>query len=371
MIDNKSKYLVGGGKLESDTISILRFPMAVMILLLHSSFMHELNKGISIFEGWSQPIYRTLDAIFVGNITNIAVPLFFMVSGYLFFLKNESFTFEDYKGKVTKRIKSLLVPYLIWNAIIFFVYLAVQTFVPSMASGRTKMIADYTWTDYISSFWSMSYVYDGGMNGPINSPLWFVRDLIVMCIMSPLIYFLLKRLKAIIPIALVLLFISHVWDGVPGLSVSALAFFTLGAYLGMNKIKFAEQSLKLLPYTLGCYILLLIFLLTIELPTWFNFGRLGVVIGIVMSCGIAAWACSMGRKTNKFLAGSTFFIFASHCELLKVFIRLTSRMGVHNDFFYCVMYFVCPFLTLVILLIIYKVLRNYMPRVATILSGGR
>ena len=65
-----------------------------------------------------------------------------MVSGYLFFLKNDSFTLDDYKGKISKRIKSLLVPYLIWNVIIFFVYLTVQTFVPSMASGRTKMIVD-------------------------------------------------------------------------------------------------------------------------------------------------------------------------------------------------------------------------------------
>lgn len=345
--------------------------MALMILLLHSSFMHELKNGVSIFEGWNQPIYRTLDAIFVGNITNIAVPLFFMVSGYLFFLKNDSFTLDDYKGKISKRIKSLLVPYLIWNVIIFFVYLTVQTFVPSMASGRTKMIVDYTLSDYLSSFWSMSYVYDGGMNGPIDNPLWFVRDLMAMCVLSPIVYYMIKYLKALLPVALVLLFISNVWEGVPGLSISALAFFSLGAYLGMNKIKFAEISLKILSYTVGLYVLLLIMILAAEVPAWLHLGRLEIVIGIVMSCSIASWACTKGWKISTFLTGSTFFVFASHCELLKVFIRLTSRLNVQNDLFYCVMYFVCPLLTLSILLIVYKVLRKYMPQVATMLSGGR
>lgn len=369
MYVNNRTNLIGGGNLESKSIELLRFPMAVLILLLHSSFTHEVNGGISIFEEWNAPIYNTLDKIFVGNITNIAVPLFFLISGYLFFLRNQEFTFVDYREKLEKRTKSLLVPYLLWNALIFIVYLLVQSFVPSMTSGRTKLIADYSFTDYIMCLWSMKYVNEGGVSGPIDSPLWFVRDLIIMSLLSPLIWWAIRRLKSVVPLILIALFVSGEIQGIPGLSISAVTFFSLGAYLGIYKIRFAEISLRLLPYTLTCYLLLLVLLLTLNLPVYLHYSE--IVIGVIMSCGFAAWACTKGGKINAFLTGSTFFVFASHCEFLKVFIRISSRMGIQNDLFYCVMYFVCPLLTLIILLFMYKLLRKYLPQVATLLSGGR
>lgn len=65
-----------GERLELRTIDLLRFPMAILILLLHSSFLYEIKDGTSIFEGWNVPAYHMLDFILVDNITNIAVPLF-------------------------------------------------------------------------------------------------------------------------------------------------------------------------------------------------------------------------------------------------------------------------------------------------------
>ena len=69
---------------------------------------------------------------------------------------------------------------------------------------------------------------------------------------------------------------------------------------------------------------------TIEIPTYAK--HLLVLIGVFMCVGTASVVVE--KKwiyINSFLAGSTFFIFASHCELLKVFIRLVSRTGVQND----------------------------------------
>ena len=79
------KYISGGGNLTSEAISLLRFPMAFLIVLLHSTFEYELRDGISIFEGIDAPFYHHLDYMFVKNVCNIAVPLFFVISGYLFF----------------------------------------------------------------------------------------------------------------------------------------------------------------------------------------------------------------------------------------------------------------------------------------------
>lgn len=374
-MDNKSfKLTSGGGGNLSQTITLLRFPLAVLILLLHSSFEHELRNGVSIFEGWDAPVYHHIDYLFVQNICNIAVPLFFLISGFLLFFKDSTFTFEIYKNKLRKRFTSLFVPYIIWNVLVLLLYVAVQNIAPSMNSGRNKLIADYTIQDYFMSFWSMSYVNEGGVSGPIDSPLWFIRDLMVMIVISPVIYWVVKKIKMVLPILLALAYIVGINTGIQGFSMTALAFFPIGACFGIMKLDFVGISRKFLKYSVLLYSILLLGIVVAmgsnSEQTFAN--RLAVLVGVFMVIGIASlleekYSC----KISVFLTGSTFFIFASHSEILKIVIRLTSRMGIDNDWFYSIAYFICPMITLIILLAIYWALTKTVPKVASVLSGGR
>ena len=49
-------------------------------------------------------------------ISRAAVPTFFLISGYYFFL-NTRFTLATYKDKLRKKIRTILLPYLLWNII--------------------------------------------------------------------------------------------------------------------------------------------------------------------------------------------------------------------------------------------------------------
>ena len=42
------------------------------------------------------------------------------MSGYLFFVEKEDFCFSVYKKKITKKVRTLLVPYIIWNFVALF-----------------------------------------------------------------------------------------------------------------------------------------------------------------------------------------------------------------------------------------------------------
>ena len=374
MVINKNLYgIESGGGVYSRTIALLRFPLAVFILLLHSSFEHELRDGIPIFEGWDAPVYHHIDFIFVQNVCNIAVPLFFLISGFLFFLKEDVLTFESYKNKLRKRVKSLLIPYLIWNVLVLMLYVAVQNLAPSMNSGRNKLIADYTLHDCIMSFWSMSFINEGGVSGPIDSPLWFIRDLMVMVFISPLIYWLIRKLDVLVPVLLGMAYIVVANTGVQGFSMTALAFFSIGAYFGIVKLDFVKFSRTIFKYSSIIYPAILLFILIVmdcSYQSWLS--RLAIIIGVFMVIGIASYLVDRySCKINAFLTGSTFFIFASHSEILKITIRLTSRLGINSDLFYCVAYFVCPMITLVVLLTFYRILLKVSPKLASVLSGGR
>ena len=56
-----------------------------------------------------------------------SVPVYFFISGYLFFLGG-NFSFDKYFKKIKSRIKSLLFPYMIWNTIAVIMLVAVLSY---------------------------------------------------------------------------------------------------------------------------------------------------------------------------------------------------------------------------------------------------
>lgn len=72
-------------KKNSHTISFLRFPLCIAIVMIHS------NVGVSNSTATHFSIYNKFSDFFIGEICFSAVALFFFISGYLFFLCGEEF----------------------------------------------------------------------------------------------------------------------------------------------------------------------------------------------------------------------------------------------------------------------------------------
>lgn len=135
------------------------------------------------------PFYANLRLLISDLIATIAVPLFFLISGYLFFIGVKSFSLKVYRNKIKKRIKTLFAPYMIWNIIYIIFFLMAQIFFSNYMSGSNKLILDYTIKDWIRAF------YDGCDGYPMCVPFWYVRDLMVVILLSPLLFFLIKKIN--------------------------------------------------------------------------------------------------------------------------------------------------------------------------------
>lgn len=92
--------------LQSKVIDVLRFPMIVGVVLWHSFF--EGIMGLDIPDS-GIPIYHTTSFFISRILASVAVPLFFFISGYLFFFRT-TFSVDVYKKKLKSRIKTLLIP---------------------------------------------------------------------------------------------------------------------------------------------------------------------------------------------------------------------------------------------------------------------
>lgn len=94
-------------KLITDSITILRFPLIVAIVFIHTFIAGQPNIDGKINVEYGQyPIYDFLDHIVRICLAEVAVPLFFVISGFLFFYQCD-FNRETYYIKLRKRIHLL------------------------------------------------------------------------------------------------------------------------------------------------------------------------------------------------------------------------------------------------------------------------
>ena len=104
----------------SKTIEWLRFFCIVVVVLLHAvGSPMDGREVISYHNG----VYDTIRILFSEGFCRIAVPTFFLISGYLFFFKLEEWSTDIWFNKLKKRVRTLLIPYLLWNLIAIIVSL--------------------------------------------------------------------------------------------------------------------------------------------------------------------------------------------------------------------------------------------------------
>ncbi|APW37491.1 hypothetical protein RD110_10060 [Rhodoferax koreense] len=98
----------------SARLALLRFPLIVGVVFVHAygGSMNLSNSEISPIK--NSPIVGFVQDFISNGLARTAVPLFFVISGYLFFLK-EGWSFEHYQNNVISRVKTLLIPFLFWG----------------------------------------------------------------------------------------------------------------------------------------------------------------------------------------------------------------------------------------------------------------
>ena len=120
-----------------------------------------------------------------------AVPLFYAISGYLFFLHTDEGMPAIFK-KMRKRVKTLLVPFVI-AALFFPAFLLCMELLP-FAKGFTNSADAFSNNLQLplgEILMSLFYAKEGGTS-PWAFHLWFLRDLIIIVALSPLLHIIKK-----------------------------------------------------------------------------------------------------------------------------------------------------------------------------------
>lgn len=360
-------------ELLSKTIMNLRFPLTVGIIFLHNN-METINIQGHCYRYETTKWLSTIIELCSVVLADICVPLFFFISGFLFF-NNTKFGYRTFVEKIKRRYQSLFIPYIIWNFIGFIILLIelhpwFSSIFPQLKGYQVNI------ETFLSYFWIAELpISMNGPSNPIDTPLWFVRDLMILGIFTPLLFWLIEKTRelTIVVLCTIWFFSLGKYFGLPFLSHQSIFFFPLGAYFSINNLDFIKifRRLWAIPYI---YILLLVIELnTFEMPykQWIHY--IGILLGMISIIQLVSKKsnCKIGRNLEK-MSGTSFFIFASHNlfmgKFMKVVVMITQPQSPYSIL---LIYFCIPIVTILFCLLSYRILYTISPLIARTVTGGR
>ena len=348
-------------KFLSYKIRAISFWAILLVVFLHAYNLDTKQQGIILTFPKSYNWF--IQNLISNGLTRVAVPLFFIISGYLFFIKFDQ-NAPNYSSKILKRIKSLFVPYIICSLLGIIFYLILQS-IPATQSFFTKQrVIDYDLLTLIKTIFIT----------PIPYQLWFIRDLFVIVLFSKVWYELLKNLKwgLLIPVLLLWLCDFESYNN----ALEALLFFLTGSYIAL----YSKSTTTYIGKQRTVYFLFIwaVFLLAKTGFLYFNASSILVIFLQKMSILtglIAVWNgydyLSNNKQTNSSWYGITFFIYIFHEPLLTFFKKgLFFALGI-SESQYLLVYFVAPILTLGLIYLMGQFFKKNFTFIYEIITGGR
>ena len=340
----------------SSRINLMRIVLISGIVFVHVPY----DPANSPFLG----TYGMIDwlRVFLGDsLFRVGVPCLSAISGYLLFRKGGF----DYARTLRSKASTILLPFLLWNlSFLAFVALAQSRgmgfgYLPDVLHASPRELASFA---FAVEAW------------PINLPLYFLRDLLLCLILSPLLAFLMRRY----PRATLLVFLLYAVLPLPNLiflKKSILFGFSVGIGVALHKVDLAaidRHARAILFVVLSATVLLSagLYLTGPEFPLWLDMTRsLIALTGILGSWALSALLVQtwVGQRLSRG-GGLSFWIFCGHYPLLIVLWMIWNRIGSAD---YPLFYALAPVLAISILVATHALAQAFFPRLHALLTGNR
>ena len=327
-----------------DRIALLRFVMIFGVIVLHTpAYVPMAEVGDSAFDA--------IKAFFQLAVFRASVPVLTVISGYLLF---SSCIDREPLRCFTKKARTILIPFLCFNLPLLPVALGAEMFAGIQLSANLWPLETMNWLN--AAF--------GLAAGPINYPLHFLRDLLVLIMMAPLFGWFLRNYAWTGLVLVAVIFVGDL-DGYLLLRGLMAVMFYIG---GMAAVR--GWNLRMLDRYAG--ICFLIFLLACAAIVYFRIANttyLGLTAPFLIwpatawlaRTPLGAWLAGMSKYS--------FFMFLAHAPLVMVTGVLYGRYG--SAIPYPVYWVLAPLWVTAVLVAVYRVAATAIPNLFSFMIGAR
>lgn len=373
----------------SQRIVSLRFLLIVMVVFAHAN-VTEVNftDGTQAFD---IPSYAQFIRFAISDvIARSEVSVFFFISGFLLYSK-----MYPLSEVFSRRTKSILVPYILWNLLVVALFFVMQSFSFTEAyfSNPNNLIRNYNWIDWIDVFWGKLTSTRNGY--PMIVQFWFLRDLYILSLLCYVLKWIIDKAPIATLALIILLWIGNVELYI--VAPRALLFFSLAYYA----VKYGKQieSIDIVPfkiliplYALCVFAESYLYFHEVKLNTLSIFAVLGgsgagfgyeitkmllhalnVALGFVFLWRISAVFIRHERLYNvlAWLSAFNFFVYATHEPLLTMVNKLMAKFLPMQGVWFLLQYFALAIGIICATLIAGVIMKRFLPRPYAILTGGR
>jgi len=337
-------------------------------LLLFVIMSHSFNIGTRITNIVPSEINLAIQSIMSYGFCLIAVPVYFMASGLFFFKGQNQYPLSSYRKKLSGRVNSLLIPYLLTSGIVILFFYAIQSIPAIKPLFNNELITDKSFGELIESWLLYPRAYH----------LWYIRNLIVVTIISPLIFLLIKRggLFYLIPVIILWIFFS---TDIPFHIPRTLAMFSIGAFISIKGIKLGIHKNKTLLIAISSLWVVLAclqyFCFAKDTLYQLVFVNISILIGVVAIWLIYDYFYEPISKSfgffEKYIYPFSFFIFLFHEPVLTIVIKLMILMFGSSNPASLTIYFIAPVFTFLICWFIAVFAKRYLTYFYRLVTGSR
>lgn len=332
-------------------ITWFAFGFSLFVVWVHS-YNAELYLGKT---AEAEAVYRFQHWIGDG-IGQAAVPGFFMISAYLFY---RNFSWGKLVPKWTSRIRSVLVPFIVWNFIYYLGYV-IGSRLPWMTDVVGKGVIPFT----------LPAAVDAVINYTYNYVFWYLYQLILLILLAPVLYGVLRHKALGIVFQAVIWILLAAGVNLPELNLDALAYYSLAAFLAIHGSGSVEAAWNWRRGIAGGVMLIgsvaaFRYGLRVAEPVFFVLSRVLAVAGL--------WSLipeGLLSDPKRFM-DSNFFLYATHFAFVRFINKAGTEVLPAVPVVPVVLYLVMPMLVLGISSAIGCVLRRWAPWVWELLNGGR
>lgn len=347
----------------SNKLKFLSFFLMILVVFIHSeNLLVKFSTGNIMAQKLSMNSF--IQNFFSNGICRIAVPLFFIISGYLFFLKIE-YSFSGFFRKYKSRFYSLFVPYIIWSSYGIALYFILQLF-PFTKIYFTHYINQYSLSDFVKTL----FIY------PLTHQLWFIQDLMIIVLISPIIYLLIKYLNLFSLLVFFLL-----WYNDLIMFNQCIFFFSLGAFFSITKRTIDSkrfEKFSIVTFFLWIVILIIKTILLVNNIIDEFWDSMILKTSLILGVFSIWFLYDLFFKNTDFslmrmgsLFSFSFIIYVFHEPLLTIIKKALFHFMGFSELSSLLIYFLAPILSIIISILVGINLLKRTPKLYKILTGNR